>query len=88
MNSALAASSESDEIMAGVVASCDRLFERLQRTGVLRADVDLVWARRVYYALLHEVAQSSDPDETDTDTLATQVVDTLLRGVGTPNAQL
>lgn len=88
MNSALAASSESDEIMAGVVASCDRLFERLQRTGVLRADVDLVWARRVYYALLHEVAQSSDPDETDTDTLATQVVDTLLRGVGSPNAQL
>src|SRR5687768_13160674 len=31
MNSALAASSESDEIMAGVVASCDRLFERLQQ---------------------------------------------------------
>jgi hypothetical protein len=42
----------------------------------------------VYYALLHEVAQSSDPDGTDTDTLATQVVDTLLRGVGSPNAQL
>ncbi|TCC15950.1 TetR/AcrR family transcriptional regulator [Kribbella speibonae] len=87
MNSAPAAS-ESDEIMAGVVASCDRLFERLQRAGVLRADVDLIWVRRVYYALLHEVAQSGDADETDTDTLATRVVDTLLRGVGSPNAQL
>ncbi|TCC41238.1 TetR/AcrR family transcriptional regulator [Kribbella speibonae] len=87
MNSAPAAS-ESDEIMAGVVASCDRLFERLQRAGVLRADVDLIWVRRVYYALLHEVAQSTDADETDTDTLATRVVDTLLRGVGSPNAQL
>ncbi|TCC37228.1 TetR/AcrR family transcriptional regulator [Kribbella sindirgiensis] len=87
MNSAPAAS-ESDEIMAGVVASCDRLFARLQRAGVLRADVDLIWVRRVYYALLHEVAQSGDADETDTDTLATQVVDTLLRGVGSPNAQL
>jgi AcrR family transcriptional regulator len=88
MNSALATGGESDEIMAGVVASCDRLFARLQRAGVLREDVDLVWVRRVYYALLHEVAQSSDPDQTDTDTLATQVVDTLLRGVGTPSAQL
>lgn len=87
MNSAPAAS-ESDEIMTGVVASCDRLFERLQRAGVLRADVDLVWVRRVYYALLHEVAQSGDADETDTDTLATRVVDTLLRGVGSPNTQL
>lgn len=88
MNSALAASSESDEIMARVVASCDRLFARLQKAGVLRDDVDLIWVRRVYYALLHEVAQSSDADETDTDTLATQVVDTLLRGVGTPDAKL
>jgi AcrR family transcriptional regulator len=88
MNSVLAASSESDEIMAGVVASCDRLFGRLQQSGVLRADVDVTWVRRVYYALLHEVAQSDDAEATDIDTLATQVVDTLLRGVGTPAAQL
>ncbi|WP_350280716.1 TetR/AcrR family transcriptional regulator [Kribbella sp. HUAS MG21] len=88
MNTAAAASSESDEIMAGVVASCDRLFGRLQQAGALRPDVDLVWARRVYYALLHEVAQSEDADRTDLDTLATQVVDTLLRGIGTPAAQL
>ncbi|NUR98278.1 MAG: TetR/AcrR family transcriptional regulator [Kribbellaceae bacterium] len=88
MNSALAASSESDEIMAGVVASCDRLFARLQQAGVIRPDVDVIWARRVYYALLHEVAQSGDPDKTGTDTLATQLVDTLLHGVGTPAARL
>ncbi|MGZ0150658.1 TetR/AcrR family transcriptional regulator [Kribbella sp. WER1] len=88
MNSALAASSESDEIMAGVVASCDRLFARLQEAGVLRDDVDLIWVRRVYYALLHEVAQNGDADQTGIDTLATQVVDTLLHGAGTPTAQL
>ncbi|MER7248658.1 helix-turn-helix domain-containing protein [Kribbella sp. NPDC000426] len=89
MNTALAASSESDELMAGVVASCDRLFERLQKAGVLRADVDPVWARRVYYALLHEVCQNRrDEDPDDTDALATQLVDTLLRGVGSPAAQL
>ncbi|GAA1604401.1 MULTISPECIES: TetR/AcrR family transcriptional regulator [Kribbella] len=88
MNSAPADGSESDEIMAGVVASCDRLFARLQQAGVLRDDVDLVWVRRVYYALLHEVAQGGDAEKTDIDTLATRVVDTLLHGAGTPTAQL
>lgn len=79
-----------------VEALCAHLFERAWEAGVLRSDIDLVWARRVYYALIHEAAHarprtSDDPtgeaahaDSTtdDADALAARVVDTLLRGVG------
>jgi AcrR family transcriptional regulator len=90
MNSTLAMSNESEKILAGVTERCDRLFDRLQQAGILRADLDAIWARRVYYALIHEVCQdlSDRPEEADTDTLATQLIDTLLRGVGNPNTQL
>ena len=90
MNAALAPGNEADRIQAGVVERCDRLFARLQQAGALRADVDPVWARRVYYALIHEVCQdlSGGPADADTDALATRIVDTLLRGVGNPNTQL
>jgi len=74
-----------------VVAACDRLFRRLQETGVLRAEVDPIWARRVYYALLHEGCEEVNAvgrEEADIDTIATQLIDTLLRGVGTPANQL
>jgi AcrR family transcriptional regulator len=67
-------------VYAEVREECDRLFRRARDAGVIRADVDLDWARRVYYALIHEVAQQPEP--ADTDALATIVVDTLLRGVG------
>jgi AcrR family transcriptional regulator len=59
---------------------CERLFLKAQATGLLRADVDPAWARRVYYALIHEAAQGQGDDA---DTMATLLVDTLLRGVGT-----
>ncbi|MFI7061779.1 TetR/AcrR family transcriptional regulator [Kribbella sp. NPDC050124] len=90
MNAALAPGNEADRIQAGVVERCDQLFARLQQTGALRADVDPIWARRVYYALLHEVCQdlSKRGADADTDARATQIVDTLLRGVGNPNTQL
>jgi hypothetical protein len=65
-------------VQADVLARCDQLFARAQAAGVLRADVDLPWARRRYYALIHEASQ--DRDEADADALATLVVDTLLRG--------
>ena len=65
---------------AGVREQCDRLLRRARDAGVLRGDVDLDWTRRVYYALIHEATQQPEP--TDTDTLATLVVDTLLRGAG------
>lgn len=63
--------------------ACEQLFRRAREAGVLRADVDIPWARRVYYALIHEAAQNKN--EKDTDALATLVVDTLLRGAGTPH---
>lgn len=91
MNTTFAKGNEVDEIQNRVIASCDRLFSRLQETGVLRADVDPVWARRVYYALIHEACQdlsAGQLTESDTDTVATRLVDTLLRGVGTPAGQL
>jgi AcrR family transcriptional regulator len=89
MDTALATGEEVEEIQRRMLDACDRLFRRLQDNGALRADVDPIWARRVYYALIHEACQDvvaeSDPD---IDTLATQLVDTLLRGVGTPAAPL
>ncbi|TDO43179.1 TetR family transcriptional regulator [Kribbella sp. VKM Ac-2527] len=95
MNTSLAKGNESERIWNAVVDRCDQLFRRLQDAGVLRAEVDPVWARRVYYALIHEVCQdlSTTSNETtgsdpDTDALATQLIDTLLRGTGSPTAQL
>ncbi len=76
---------------ADVLDQCDRLFRRAREAGVLRPDTDLVWARRVYYALIHEAAldraekadsADSADDTDDVDALATRVVDTLLRGIG------
>ncbi|MFI5800745.1 hypothetical protein [Streptomyces sp. NPDC051677] len=61
---------------------------RAQREGLLAPDADLVWVRRVYYALVDEALHGSgadqDPDQgrKNADVLATLIVDTLLRGVG------
>jgi AcrR family transcriptional regulator len=89
MGTALAAGDEAEGIQCRILDTCDRLFRRLRDTGALRADVDPVWARRVYYALIHEACHDavaeSDPD---IDTLATQLIDTLLHGVGTPATPL
>jgi AcrR family transcriptional regulator len=94
MNAALVSGSEADRNQAQVVERCDQLFARLQQAGNLRPGVDPIWARRAYYALIHEVCQEisdrpgdATPD-VDADALATQIIDTLLRGVGTPNPQL
>lgn len=67
------------ECRAKVAHRCTDLLRRAQRSGMLRDDVDLDWARRVYYALIHEVI---DEDNADPYDLATRVVDTLLRGLG------
>ncbi len=89
MDTALAKGDEVEEIQCRILDTCDRLFRRLRDSGALRADVDPVWARRVYYALIHEACQDvgaeSDPDA---DTLATQLINTLLRGVGNPATPL
>ncbi|WP_405062384.1 TetR/AcrR family transcriptional regulator [Kribbella sp. NBC_01505] len=91
MNASLAPGNEADRIQAGVVERCDALFARLAEAGILRPDVTPLWARRVYYALLHEVCQdaASHPDEEiDTDAVATQVIETLLHGIGAPGTSL
>jgi hypothetical protein len=80
MSRALSDDPEVARVHADVESRCARLLARARESGVLRADVDPEWARRVYYALIHEAAQSRDGDP---DALAARVVDTLLRGVGT-----
>ncbi|GAA0580338.1 TetR/AcrR family transcriptional regulator [Kribbella sandramycini] len=86
MNATLAPGNEADRIQAGVVERSDALFRRLHDTGVLRPEIDPIWARRVYYALMHEACQT--PADADPDALATQLVDALLHGVGTPGSTL
>lgn len=69
-------------VHADVLAQCARLFVRLRDAGVLRPDTDLDWARRVYYALIHEAAGQAPDTDAALDALATRVVDTLLHGFG------
>lgn len=80
MNHAFAAGPQAAGVLTDVRDQCDRLFRRARDAGVFRADADLDWTRRVYYALIHEA--TTEPDSKDTDALATLVVDTLLKGVG------
>ena len=69
------------QVHADVRDRCADMFRRARDAGVLRDDVDLEWARRVYYALIHEAAEEGRTGG-DSDALAARVVDTLLRGVG------
>lgn len=70
---------ETLQIQDKMAAKCLKLLTRAQEAGILRNDVDLEWARHVYYALINEVIRE---DSVDVNTLATRVVDTLLRGIG------
>ncbi|WP_411124020.1 TetR/AcrR family transcriptional regulator [Streptomyces sp. x-19] len=69
-----------------VLARCAQLFVRLRDAGVLPPDTDLDWARRVYYALIHEAASQAPDTDAALDALATRVVGTLLHGIGTSTA--
>lgn len=69
---------------ADVLDQCARLFIRLRDAGLLPPDTDLDWARRVYYALIHEAASQAPDTDAALDALATRVVHTLLHGLGTP----
>ncbi|MEV4110326.1 helix-turn-helix domain-containing protein [Nonomuraea sp. NPDC049695] len=83
MSQASSANPEVARLHSEVRDTCERLFRRAREAGVMRADADLAWTRRVYYALIHEAAQNRD--DKDNDVLATLVVDTLLRGAGAPH---
>ncbi|MEU9174333.1 TetR/AcrR family transcriptional regulator [Streptomyces sp. NPDC048420] len=75
-------------IWSEVNAGALEFFTRAQREGLLAPDTDLMWARRVYYALVDEAQHGGgadlDPDQVrqNADALATLVVDTFLRGMG------
>ncbi|MFI0357129.1 TetR/AcrR family transcriptional regulator [Actinomadura sp. 9N407] len=84
MSRTASAGPEVARVHADVQDQCEQLFERAKQAGILRADADIQWARRVYYALIHEATQDRDGEES-TGALATRVVDTFLRGVGTPH---
>ncbi|MFF1395681.1 TetR/AcrR family transcriptional regulator [Streptomyces sp. NPDC058287] len=73
---------EAARVHAEVLARCERLFARARDAGLLAPDTDLDWARRVYYALIHEAAAEAPDTDADVDALATRVVDTLLHGIG------
>jgi AcrR family transcriptional regulator len=66
---------------------CVELLDRARDQGVLAADADLDWTRRVFYALIgeaihgHTFGDGGDA-EADPDALAGRIVDTLLHGVG------
>jgi len=66
-----------------VVRRCLELLARVRDLGVLAADADLEWTRRVYYALIGESLHGEDSDA-DADALATRIIDTLLHGAGKP----
>lgn len=83
MSYATSADPEVARVHSDVRDTCERLFRRAREAGVFRADVDIPWTRRVYYALIHEAAQNRN--EKDADAVATLVVDTLLRGAGAPH---
>jgi AcrR family transcriptional regulator len=73
-------------IQQRVITEGDLVLQRLQQAGLIRADVDLMWARRAYHGLI-DAASSPDETETDPDLLAARIVDTLLHGVGLPDAR-
>jgi AcrR family transcriptional regulator len=68
-------------IQQRIIAEGDLVLQRLQQAGLIRADIDLNWARRAYHGLI-DAAISPDETETDPDLLATRIVDTLLHGIG------
>ncbi|WP_067143454.1 TetR/AcrR family transcriptional regulator [Microtetraspora malaysiensis] len=79
---------EVERIHAEVRDGCERLLTRARDAGLLRADVDLDWARRAYYGLIHEATRGGAEGVDGTDALATRVVDTLLHGVGSGSSGL
>jgi AcrR family transcriptional regulator len=78
---AASADPEVARVHAQVRERCDEMLLRARGMGLLRADADLDWARRVYYALIHEAAAGPDEGQ-DADALATRLIDTLLHGFG------
>ncbi|MFI8500168.1 TetR/AcrR family transcriptional regulator [Streptomyces sp. NPDC085524] len=83
----LAQSEQAARTHEEIALRCTELLGRLQRQGVIAADADLEWVRRVFYALISEALHGGGHAprggrEYDPDALATGIIDTLLHGVG------
>jgi AcrR family transcriptional regulator len=70
------------DIQGAVYADCDLALRRAQQIGLIRADADLAWTRRVYLALIDETMHGAPRSDGDPDALASRILDTLLHGVG------
>jgi AcrR family transcriptional regulator len=70
--------SEAERMHAEVRHSCQRLFDRLKKDGVIESEADIEWVQRVYFALIRETVQNADG--MDPDRLAARIVTTLLQG--------
>lgn len=81
----LADTSAAQEIWAEINASCLELLAHAVQSGLIDPNTDLEWTRRVYYALMGEITDSTAPEPDGTPDyifMATRVVDTLLHGAG------
>jgi hypothetical protein len=76
-----AADSVVAEMQQRVARRCLELFGRVRGLGMLDAEADLDWTRRVYYALIGESLHGEDAGA-DPDVLAGRIIDTLRRGAG------
>ncbi|QSB06723.1 TetR/AcrR family transcriptional regulator [Natronoglycomyces albus] len=84
-----------EQVHEHVYRPCETVFRRAQETGHIRANVDLTWARLVYFALLkaavvtHLDTHDSDAtgqegtfDAATADQTAALIIDTLFTGIG------
>ncbi|MFC5955028.1 TetR/AcrR family transcriptional regulator [Streptomyces pratens] len=73
-------------IWTEINADALEFLARAQREGLLAPDADLLWTRRVYYALMDEALHGGGAEQENAlqnpDAVATLIVDTFLRGVG------
>lgn len=63
------------------IAHLDALLQRSKDAGLLRPGIDILWARGVYMALIHEAA-SIRPENESAPHWANRIMQTLLSGVG------
>ncbi|WP_405658269.1 TetR/AcrR family transcriptional regulator [Streptomyces sp. NBC_01166] len=73
--------SEAAALHQDISRRCIAVLERARANKLIDEAADLQWVQRVYYALLGESLQSGS-EQTDTDTAAARIIDTLLHGAG------
>ncbi|MFB6841048.1 TetR/AcrR family transcriptional regulator [Streptomyces sp. NPDC056361] len=73
--------SEAAALQQDIARRCIAVLKRAQADNLIDEAADLEWVRRVYYALIGE-SLHNEPNDTDPDTLAARIIDTLLHGAG------